>query len=221
MPIKTKWAVLTFRGPCSTALLWFSTKYSESLWQFSTLWEWFSRMRINSRILVEEESTNAITLLLFQRRFIAGPLPTKGKITSGGWGSAEPCSLPLSSSASELWHLASRVKPWRCLSGRRDFHTTAFSYRMPSRESRRYGKSIMRRGPSPPCASEGNPRGTQAWVHSASSAWTRQCWGPSVSYTQQATPPRAQTVHQLAQSGARAVATSRDFDEVPRNIAPL
>lgn len=67
---------------------------------------------------------------------------------------------------------ATKVFIWK-----KGFHTTTFSSRMPSRESRRYGKSMMRWGPSPPCTSEGNPRGTQVWVHSASSAWTRQCWG--------------------------------------------
>lgn len=83
LTIKPKWAIMTFRGLCSTVLLQFSTKYSGNLCQFSILWEWFSRMCTNSRTLAGEGCADTILLLLFQSLpLLQGPCLQKVKLVA-------------------------------------------------------------------------------------------------------------------------------------------
>lgn len=146
LTVKTKWASVTLAGPCSTVLLQYSTKDSESLCQFSTLWEWFFGMCINSRTAVGIYQCYHCTALseMLCCRALTYEIQNQGQYLFEGLPNPPLCSTACSP-ASELGTLFHLWSHQRVYLEEGIFRITTFCCWIPSKERRRYGKSTVTR----------------------------------------------------------------------------
>lgn len=200
LTVKTKWASVTLAGPCSTVLLQYSTKDSESLCQFSTLWEKHFHTSLGCVLTAGQqwESTNATTALLYQRCFVAGPLPTKYKIKDSIYSRvcqiplfAAPCALLLQNLAPCFTCEVINVFIWK----KGYFVSPPSAAEFPAR------KGDVKENPQwqeayAPSTCGRSPLGTHVVAHSIPSALTQAVQGPpALSCTQHPLPLTCSSQH--------------------------
>lgn len=201
LTVKTKWTTMTLAGPCSTVLLQFSTKDSESLWQ-----------DVHKQ---QDSSGNLQTLPLYcfiRDALLQGPYlqNTKSRTVFIG-GSDKSYSLQRRVlSCLRTWHLVSLVKSSTCLSGRRDisYHHLLLLNSQQWKQMLWKIHSDKRAMPPPPVA---EAHLGHVGAHSIPSALTQAGLGPALSSSQQAAPP-APNVLQPAK--IHVSATSSDFEKI-------
>lgn len=179
LTVKTKWTTMTLAGPCSTVLLQFSTKNSESLWQD----------------VYKQQGSSGNLQMLPQYCFIRDALlqgsylqNTKSwTVFIGGLDksySLQHCVL----SCLRTWHLVSLVKSSTCLSGRRDISCYHLLLLNSQQGKQMLWKIHSDKRPMPP-APVTEAHGTHVAAQSIPSALTQAVLGPALSSSQQAAPP--------------------------------